>query len=681
MRLLNTLAVFGAAVIMGITACDGPQQDSEKQTEEMEESTNDFQWEVEQFADLRILRYQVPGFDQLTLEQKKLVYFLSQAGLSGRDIIYDQNHRHNLAIRQALEGIVENYAGDRTTDNWQSFMTYAKRVWFSNGIYHHYSNLKLQPDFDQAYFEEIAAASEVSLDADILDLMFNPEREPKKVSKDPNSDLLLESAVNFYDPDVTQKEVEDFYAARIDKNDVRPISHGLNSKIVRNEDGSIGEEVWKLGGMYGDAIEPIIYWLGKAVEVAENEPQAKALRKLIEYYKSGDLHTWDEYNVLWTQATEGDIDYINSFIEVYNDPMGMRGSFESIVQIKDFEASKRMAVVSENVQWFEDESPIMEEHKKKNVVGVSYKTVNVASESGDASPSTPIGVNLPNANWIRAEHGSKSVSLGNIEGAYDKASGEGFLEEFAYSTAEVERGKAHGEISGKLHTALHEVVGHASGKLNSGVGTPKETLKNYSSTLEEARADLVALYFIMDEKLIELGLMETLDVGKAEYDSYIRNGMMTQLRRLNPGEIIEEDHMRNRQLVAAWAYEQGKDEGVIDKKNVDGKTYFVVQDYDKLREIFGQLLREIQRIKSEGDYEAGKALVETYGVQVDATLHEEVLERSAKLNIAPYSGFINPVLVPVEENGEIIDVVVKYPDDFTEQMLYYAKNYAFLPVN
>jgi dipeptidyl-peptidase-3 len=449
--------------------------------------------------------------------------------------------------------------------------------------------------------------------------------------------------------------------------------------LVRNAKGQLEERVWKQGGMYGAAIDQVIYWLEKAEMVAENEEQAKALSLLIEYYKTGDLKLWDEYNMVWTRATEGDIDYINSFIEVYNDPLGKKASYESIVQIKDFEASARMKVVADNVQWFEDQSPILPEHKKANVVGVTYKMVNVAGESGDASPSTPIGVNLPNADWIRAEHGSKSVSLANIEGAYEKAAGKGLLEEFVFSEEERMRAEQHGELGSKLHTALHEVVGHASGKLNPGVGTPKETLKNYASTLEEARADLVALYFIMDPKMIEIGLMTDDGPAKAEYDNYIRNGMMLQLRRLNPGEMIEEDHMRNRQLVAAWAYEKGRSAGVIEKKVVDGKTYFVVNDYQALRRLFGELLREIQRIKSTGDFEAGKALVETYGVKVDAQLHQEVLNRSKKLNIAPYAGFINPRLVPIEQNGKIVDVKVEYPDDFTQQMLEYAKKYSFLP--
>jgi len=679
MKSLNipTLLIMASALIY---SCGEPADQS--QTEEQNTQTEEFVWQTEQFADLKIIRYQIPGFDELSLQKKKLVYYLTQAGYSGRDIIWDQNYRHNLKIRKAFETVVKTYEGDKSTGDWENFMVYTKRIWFANGIHHHYSMSKFKPDFPRPYLEELLAATGAELSGEILDILFDPEVDAKKVNLDPSKDLILASASNFYDPDITEAEVDDYYASIVDNTSEQPVSYGINTKIVRNEDGSVSEVVWKLDGMYGEAIEQIIYWLEKAIEVAENEPQAEALRLLIEYYKSGSLETWDAYNIAWTKATDGDIDYINSFIEVYNDPKGYTGSFESVVEIKDFEASKRMKVMADNVQWFEDNSSIMNEHKKDSVVGVTYKVVSVAGESGDASPSTPIGVNLPNSNWIRATHGSKSVSLGNIVQAYDKASGKGMLKEFAFSEEEIELSEKHSTMAGKLHTALHEVVGHASGKLNPGVGTPKETLKNYSSTLEEGRADLVALYFVYDPKLVELGLMESLDVGKAEYNSYIRNGMMLQLRRLEPGEVVEEAHMRNRQLIAQWCYEKGGADNVIEKKVVDGKTYFVVNDYDKLRELFGQLLREIQRIKSEGDYEAGKALVENYGVQVDPELHAEVLERAEKLNIAPYGGFINPRLVPVtDESGEITDISVEYPEDFTEQMLEYSKNYAFLPVN
>ena len=651
------------------------------QPRQQEKAVNsEFNYFSEQFADLKIIRYQIPGFDQLSLDQKKLVYYLTQAGLSGRDIIWDQNYRHNLKIRRALEKIVNDYKGNRESNDWNNFMTYTKRVWFSNGIHHHYGNNKFTPKFSREYFTELLSESSAALDADIIEVIFDPEIDNKKVNLDESKGLLLGSAINFYGPDVTAQEVDDFYNELQVKGDLEPISYGLNSQLVRAEDGSLVERPWKVGGMYGPAIEKIIYWLEKAATVAENEKQKVAFDLLIEYYKTADLKVWDEYNIAWVSTTEGDIDYINSFIEVYNDPKAYRGTYESMIQITDFEASKRMATLAENVQWFEDNSTIMDEHKKKNVVGVTYKVVTIAGEAGDAAPSTPIGVNLPNANWIRAKIGSKSVSLGNIVEAYAKAGSTGTLQEFYYSDELIKRAEEHRGQAGKLHTALHEVIGHASGQINPGIGTPKETLKNYSSTLEEGRADLVALYYLMDSKLVEMGLISSLEVGKAEYDSYIMNGLLMQLKRIEPGAVIEESHMRNRQLVAGWAFEKGLDDNVIERIERDGKTYFVINDYEKLRSLFGQLLREIQKIKSEGDFEAGKHLVETYGVQVDQDLHQQVLARMKKLNAAAYGGFINPVLVPVEdENGEITDVNVEYPDDFTLQMLNYAKTYSFLP--
>ncbi len=660
--------------VLVIFSCQGPSTPQETTDE-----SSDFQYLTEQFADLKIIRYKIPGFEKLSLDQKKLVYFLSQAGLSGRDIIYDQNYRFNLPIRKALENIVLNYKGDKSSDDWNNFMVYTKRVWFSNGIHHHYANEKFVPAFSKEYFQTLLSETNTSLDNEIVDVLFDPNIDAKKVNLDPDKGLLKGSATNFYDADITAEEVDAFYEAIPNKSKDEPLSYGLNSKMTKDENGKLQEIVWKADGMYGSAIQKIIYWLEKATTVAENEPQKKALELLIEYYKTGDLKVWDDYNIVWTAATDGDIDYINGFVEVYNDPKGYRGSYESIIQINDFEASARMKVLADNVQWFEDNSPIMDNHKKENVTGVSYKVVNVASESGDASPSTPIGVNLPNANWIRAKHGSKSVSLGNITDAYSKAGTKGSLEEFAFNEEEIKRSREHGELGDKMHTALHEVIGHASGKLEPGVGTPNETLKSYRSTLEEARADLVALYFIMDEKLVELGLIPSLEVGKEEYDSYIRNGMMLQLRRLEKGKDIEEAHMRNRQAVAKWAYEKGKAENVIEQKTIDGKTYFVINDYDKLKSLFGELLREIQRIKSQGDYEAGRALIENYGVKVDSEIHNEVLARYEKLKSSPYGGFINPELVPVmNDEGEITDVNIAYPDDFTQQMLDYAARYSFL---
>ncbi len=671
---MNKSIVFLLGLILFVFPACQPSNSADNGKEEGTE----FNWNPENFSDKKIIRYQIPGLEKLSLQQKKLVYYLNQAGLSGRDIMYDMNYRHNLEIRNALDIIAADYKGDKNSEDWEKLVEYSKNVWFSNGIHHHYSTDKFIPEFSQEYFESVLNELGVELSAEALAAMFDPDIDNKKVNLDPDKGLLKGSAVNFYDPDITETEVDAFYASIKEKTD-KPVSYGLNSKMVRTADGGIREEVYKLDGLYGQAIEQIIFWLEKAKGVAENEQQAKAFGLLIEYYQTGSLEKWDEYNVAWVETTEGDVDYINGFIEVYNDPKGYRGSFESIVEITDFEASERMKVLADNVQWFEDNSTIMDEHKKKEVVGVTYKVVTVAGESGDASPATPIGVNLPNANWIRKQHGSKSVSLGNIIEAYEKASSGGLLAEFAFNEAEIDRVRKHGSLADKLHTALHEVVGHASGQLNPGVGTPKETLKSYASTLEEARADLVGLYFLMDKKMIELGLMESLEVGKTAYEDYMRNGMMMQLRRIQPGKDIEESHMRNRQLVAAWAYEKGKDEKVVERITKDGKTYFVVNDYDKLRGYFGELLKEIQRIKSEGDYEAGRALVEDYGVKVDQALHAEVLQRSEKLNIPPYGGFINPILVPVtDDDGEITDIMVEYPDDFTQQMLFYTEKYSFL---
>jgi dipeptidyl-peptidase-3 len=631
------------------------------------------------FADVQILTYDIPGFEKLSLNQKKLVYYLYEAGLSGRDIIWDQNYQHNLAIRNALEHIVINYKGDKTSVEWNNFMVYTKRTWFSNGIHHHYSMDKFIPGFSKDYFNGLLKETGAELTATIVDCMFDNTCDMKRVSLDDTKDLIESSATNFYGDGVTEKDVDDFYAEKMKNGGETPIEFGLNSKLVKDADGTVREEVWKVGGMYSEAITEMVKWLKLAQGVAENNAQANALGLLIEYYETGDLKKWAEYNIAWLNTTAGDIDYIQGFVEVYGDPRGMRGSYESIVQITDFEASATMAVLAKNVQWFEDNSSILPEHKKPDVVGVSYKVVNVAGESGDASPSTPIGVNLPNADWIRSTHGSKSVSLGNIVLAYNNAGGEGILNEFAHDQTEIDIATKHGKIGSKLHTALHEVIGHASGKINPGVGTPQETLKNYASTLEEARADLVALYFLMDEKLVTMGVMESLEVGKAEYDDYIRNGLIVQLRRIEPGADIEEAHMRNRQLVASWAFEKGKADNVIEKVEKNGKTYYEIHDYLKLKTIFGDLLKEIQRIKSEGDFKAGKELVENYGVKVDQALHKQVLERSEKLNIPAFNGFINPILTPVlDANGEITDIKISQATNFETQMLDYAKRYGFL---
>ena len=643
------------------------------------ESESKFNFFAEQFEDIKVLRYQIPGFDQLSLQQKKLVYFLTEAGLAGRDIMYDQNYRHNLSIRRALEKVYINYKGNRDTEDWNNFEVYLKRIWFANGIHHHYSNDKFNPNFSRDYLNRLLSETGSELNSEAFGIIFN-DIDSKKVNRDASKGLVLGSAVNFYGDDVAENDVDNFYSSLKSPDPKKPLSLGLNSKLVK-EDGKLIEKVYRVGGMYSSSIEKIIYWLEKAKEVAENQKQEKGLELLIRYYKTGDLKTWDDYNVAWVEATEGDVDYINGFIEVYNDPKGYRGSYESVVQIKDFEMSKKMSAISNEAQWFEDNSTIMDEHKKKNVVGISYNTVNVAGESGDASPSTPIGINLPNANWIRANHGSKSISLGNILYAYGQAGSTGRLEEFAYSEEEIELEKKYGKDSDNLHTALHEVIGHASGQIVEGVGTPKETLKSYASSLEEARADLVGLYFIPDKKMESLGIAESAeDMGRTSYDGYIRNGLVTQLIRIKLGDDVEQSHMRNRQMVSKWVYERGKSENVIEKINRDGKTFFVINNYVRLRELFGELLREVQRIKSEGDFEAGKNLIETYGVKIDQDLHEEILRRNKKFNSAPYSGFINPVLVPVyNSDNEIVDINITQPKDFASQMIDYAEKYTTLP--
>jgi dipeptidyl-peptidase-3 len=668
---------FALLLIFTFSACKENKQKEIEETSLLERKIPN-ERQVDRFADIQILRYEIKGFDLLSLSQKQLVYFLSQAGLSGRDIIYDQNNAYNLEIRRCLEGIIKAYKGDKESDQWYLFMTYAKQVWFANGIHHHYGMEKFTPKFSQEYFATLLESTNVSISLDAVATIFNKDVDRKRKVKDPNVDMIVASANNFYGEGVTLSMVEDFYKIKIDTLDPYPIEYGLNSTMVLVND-SLKEDVWKSGGKYGKAIDKIIYNLEMASNFAENQDQKAAIDKLIEYYKTGDLRTWDEYSILWAKSTQGDIDWINGFIETYGDAIGKRASYESMVQITDFEASKQMQVVTQNAQWFEDNSPLIESHKKKNVKGVSYKVVQVASESGDASPSTPIGVNLPNNNWIRQDHGSKSVSLGNIIAAYDKASGPGMLEEFAHDSLEISLANKHGYLAGKLHTALHEVVGHASGQINPGIGQPAETLKNYASTLEEARADLVGLYYLMDTKLIELGLITTLDVGKASYDNYIRNGMLTQLIRIDLGKKIEEEHMQNRQLVASWAIEKGEAENVIEKNLRDGKVFYNINNYEKLRAIFGELLREIQRIKSEGDYQAGMKLVENYGVNVDLNTHTQVLERTQPLDKAPYGGFVNPVFVPlINDQGDIMDIKIENNQDFEQQMMYYAEQYSTL---
>ncbi len=651
---------------------------------------DDFKYVIDEFADLRVQRYQVLGFDELTPKQKELVYYLTEAGLAGRDIIYDQNYKYNLLVKRALENIVDSYKGDRNTENWNNFMVYLKRIWFSSGIHHHYSFLKFDPGFTYEYFEELVANSNQDgfplndfktvdeLKAKLKSIIFDPEVDKLKISLDSNTDLLKSSVMNYYEG-VSQKEAEKFYQEMADPTDETPISYGLNSKLLK-KNGKIKEQVYMIGGMYSEAIEKIVYWLEKAVNVAETERQKKSLEILIDYYKTGDLEKWDDYNIEWVNVLEASVDVVNGFVENYGDPLSYKSAFESYVSFKDFEATKRIHAISKEAQWFEDNSTIMGEHKKKEVKGISAKVITVASMSGDSFPYPAIGINLPNATWIRKNHGSKSVTIGNIINSYNMAAaGSGFLEEFCYSQEEIDRAKKYGNLSNDLHTDLHEVIGHASGQINSGVGTPNETLKNYASAIEETRADLVAIYYLLDPKLIEIGVMPSLEVGKAEYDRNIRNGYMTQLSRVELGDDISQAHMRNRQLISKWAYEMGRDENIVEVKKRDGKTYIVVNDYDKLRHIFGEQLREVQRITSEGDFEAAKNLVETYGVKVDQELHKEVLERYAKLNIKPYGGFINPKLVPVMNGDKITDVKVEYPMDFAGQMMRYAKEYSYLP--
>jgi len=651
------------------------------------ESAAAFAVEAERFADARVLRYRVPGFETLDRETKQLVYYLYEAALCGRELIYDQKYRYNLAIKRTLEQIVRHYEGDRDTDEFRALTLYLKRVWFANGIHHHYSHDKFEPGFGAeqfaawvrdtpAQFPRRDGQSLEELIAELTPVIFDPRVDAKLVSKSADSDVLTRSAVNFY-RGVTQEEVASFYSTKLAPGDATPISLGLNSRLVK-ERGALVEQVQKVGGRYTQAIERMVSWLTKAVAKAENEAQAAALRKLIRFYERGDLKDWDEYNVAWVNDTESDVDLIHGFIEVYHDPLGMRGTFESVVSVRDEEATRRIAAIADTAQWFEDHMPFLERHKKREVTGVTGKVINVVIESGDAAPTTPIGINLPNADWIRKDHGSKSVSLGNVVAAYNAVRG-GADREFAYGEDELSRNERYGELALTLHIDLHEVIGHGSGQLEAGVASPSETLKNYGSTLEEARADLVALYFIVDPKLIELGVMPSLDVGHTAYDQFVRNGLMQQLNRVDLGKDVEEDHMRNRQLIAAWAYEHGRRDNVIEKRSRGGKTYYVINDYAKLRGLFGELLREVQRIKSTGDYAAGRELVERYAVKVDRALHAEVLERYAALNIPPYSGFIGPRLVPVEDAGAIVDVRIEYPDDFSAQMLEYADRYAFLP--
>jgi dipeptidyl-peptidase-3 len=655
-----------------------------------EKQGDNFNYFVDQFEDMRVLRYRLPGFETLSLGQKKLIYYLGEAALSGRDIFWMQNFKYGLIIRKTLEGIISGYQGDKESADYKSFLTYAKRVFFANGIHHHYSADKFKPGFSKEFFESLVKGTEkeslpltgIETAEELLKLIspviFDSNLYSRKIEQKEGADIIAESAVNMYDG-LTQKEVENFYAGKTDPKDPRPVSIGLNSKLVKSG-GKISEEVYKSGGLYGAAIDKVIYWLEKARDVAENDAQKNEIGLLIEYYRTGDLKTWDDYNVAWANNNSSAIDYINGFIETYEDPMGMKATWEAIVDYKDPEASKRTEMITANAQWFEDNSPIQPKYKKEKVTGVAARVINIAMLGGDCYPVSPLGINLPNADWIRKEVGSKSVTLANITDAIDIASlGSGFLDEFAASKEEIERSKEFGSIAGALHTDLHECVGHASGKLAEG--TDPNALKNYSSPLEEARADLFALYYMMDKKITDLKLLPSEEAAKAEYDNYIRNGLMTQLVRIKPGKDIEQAHMRGRSMISHWVYEKGKQENVIEMFSRDGKTYSKINDYKKLQALFGELLKEIQRIKSEGDFEGGKNLIETFGVKVDQALHAELLGRYEKLNLAPYTGFINPMLIPLyNEKGEITDITVEYLTDYVSQMMYYGKNYSFLPV-
>ncbi len=639
----------------------------------------DFKYSIDEFADIEVLRYQVPGWEDLTLQQKEYIYHLCEAAKSGRDITWDQNFKHNLEIRHLLENILENYAGDRKSADFQDFLVYAKRVFFSNGIHHHYANDKFFPACSRAYFERLAEAvgADKERTAFLLDVIYDPDLYPTLQYQGTEKDLVEASAVNFYDG-VTAQEVNDFYTKMEDPSDPHPISYGLNSKLVK-KDGKIVEQTWKADGLYGPAIEAIIGHLEAAREVAENDVQKKYIDELVDYYRTGDLRMWDQYNITWVGDTQSDVDFVNGFIEDYDDPLGRKASWEGIVNFRDREASKRTEIISDNAQWFEDHSPIDPRFRKEKVKGVSAKVINVAVIAGDNYPATAIGINLPNADWIRKEHGSKSVTIANITDAYALASEQrpkSVLSEFAWDQAEIDLCKKYGNITDNLHTDLHECLGHGSGQLLPG--TPANALKEFTSTLEEARADLFALYYLADPKLVELGLLDSPEAYKAEYMSYIRNGIFTQFSRVEPGKPNTEAHMQNRKLIADWCYEKGMPENVIEKKVRDGKTYFVINDFEKLRGLFGDLLAEIQRIKSEGDYEAGKELVQKYAVNIDPQLHKEVLERYANLDLKPYRGFINPDIVPVMKNGSVVDYEIVYGDDFLKQQLQYGRDYKTL---
>ena len=673
--------LIACAAFALLTTCSG----SKTTTAEADK----FDYTVEQFADLQILRYRVPGFENLSLQQKELVYYLTEAALQGRDILFDQNGKYNLRIRRTLEAVYTGYKGDKNTPDFKAMEVYLKRVWFSNGIHHHYGSEKFVPGFAPEFFKEAVLSVDAStlplaegrtveqLCDELSPVIFDPAVMPKRVNQAAGEDLVLTSACNYYDG-VTQKEAEDFYNVMKDPKDETPVSYGPNRRLVK-ENGKIQEKIWKVGGLYGQAIDKIVYWLKKAEGVAENPEQKAVIAELIKFYVTGDLKTFDEYAILWVKDLNSLVDFVNGFTESYGDPLGMKASWESLVNFKDMEATHRTEVISGNAQWFEDHSPVDKQFKKDEVKGVSAKVITAAILAGDLYPATAIGINLPNSNWIRSHHGSKSVTIGNITDAYNKAAhGNGFNEEFVYSDAELQLIDKYADLTGELHTDLHECLGHGSGKLLPGVDP--DALKAYGSTIEEARADLFGLYYVADPKLVELGLTPNEDAYKAEYYTYLMNGLMTQLVRIEPGNNVEEAHMRNRQLIARWVFEKGAADKVVELVKKDGKTYVVVNDYEKLRELFGKLLSEIQRIKSTGDYQSAHDLVENYAVKVDPALHAEVLERYKKLNLAPYKGFVNPKYeAVVDAAGKITDVKVTYDEGYAEQMLRYSKDYSNLP--
>lgn len=670
-----------AMTTMLLTACGTSKKEAAQ--------TDDFNYNVEQFADLQILRYKVKDFDKLSLKQKELVYYLSQAALEGRDILYDQNGKYNLTIRKMLETVYTDYEGDRKDSNFVNMEVYLKRVWFSNGIHHHYAADKFVPGFTPEFFKAALKSVDASklplaegqtvdqLCDEIFPVIFDPNIMKKHMNQADGEDLILTSASNYYEG-VTQKEAEDFYAKMKNPADTQPVMYGMNSRLVK-ENGKIFEKVWKIDGLYGKAIERIVYWLEKAKNVAEDDQQKAVIEKLIAFYQTGDLKTFDEYSILWVNEQNSKVDFVNGFIESYGDPLGLKSSWESIVNFKDEEATKRTQALSANAKWFEENSPVDNRFKKDTVTGVTAKVITAAILGGDLYPSTAIGINLPNSNWIRSVHGSKSVTIGNLTDAYNKAAhGNGFNEEFVYSDVERALLDKYGDLTNDLHTDLHECLGHGSGQLLPGVD--QDALKAYGSTIEESRADLFGLYYLPDAKLVELGLTPDAEAYKAEYYTYMMNGLMTQLVRIEPGNNIEEAHMRNRQLIAKWAYENGKADKVVELVKKDGKTYVKINDYEKLRALFGKLLAEIQRIKSEGDFNAARNLVETYAVKVDPELHKEVLARYEKLHLAPYKGFVNPVYTAVTDaEGNITDITISYDEGYAEQMLRYSKEYANLP--